>query len=176
MNRTIGCRTGSQLLTAILLLPLLAGCVSFGVTTTGAASVEDLAAENAYIALYMDHMARVHEDLKVYLPSGDNPGPCNKGGNAGDCISADAQVMATLGAMRDALAAATVPPRFVEADRLLKEAIAKDLEGLDLRNRALTDGDDDLWARHGPVLEAAAAAWQAAYAAFPEDHRPPLAP
>jgi hypothetical protein len=168
--------SGVVLLLAVVLMPTLAGCVSFSVTTTGAASVEDLAAENTYIALYMDHMARVHEDMRVFMPSGDNPGPCNKGGNARDCVSADAQVMGTLHSMREALDAASVPPRFAEADRLLKDAIAREIEGLDLRNRALTAGDDNLWARHAPALEEAATAWRAAYAAFPEDHRPPLAP
>lgn len=161
---------------AALVALALGGCVTFGVKTTGAASVEDLAAEDAYLALYMDHMTRVAAVVEAFAPSGSNPGPCNKGGDAQDCVQADAQAIATMGAMLDSLKAANVPPRFVEADRLLKEALAKNIQGLDLRNQALAAGDDDLWARHGPLIEEAGAMWKAAYGAFPGDHRPALRP
>ena len=150
--------------------------MSFGVSTTGAASVEDLEAENAYIALYMDHMTQLAEDLKVFAQSGDNPGPCNKGGNKQECFNADSGAIATLTAMLEALRATKVPPRFVDADRLLRDALTKNAEGLQLRNQALESGDDDTWAKHASILEDAQVAWTAAYAAFPADHRPPLGP
>lgn len=161
---------------AVLLSTTLAACVSFSVTTTGAVSVDDLAAENAYVALYMDHMTRLAEDWKAFAPTADNPGPCNKGGSQQGCFDADTRVIATLTAMLDALKTAKVPPRFVEADRLLREALARNVEGLQLRNQALATGDNDLWKRHGPVLDEAQKIWTAAYAAFPGDHRPPLGP
>lgn len=165
-----------MLASAVILSTTLAACVGFSVTTTGAASVDVLAAENAYVALYMDHMTRLAEDSKAFAPTADNPGPCNKGGNKQGCFDADARVIATLTGMLDALKTAKVPPRFTEADRLLREALAKNVEGLQLRNQALATGDNDLWVRHGPVLDDAQAAWTAAYAAFPGDHRPPLGP
>jgi hypothetical protein len=167
---------GLRVVALLVALLALSGCVTLGVKTTGAASDEDLGAENAYIALYMDHMTRVAADIKVFAPSGSNPGPCNKGGNAQNCFEADVQAIATMGAMLDALKAAKVPPRFVEADRLLKEALAKNIQGLELRNQALSAGDDYLWAQHGPLIEEAGATWKAAYEAFPEDHRPTLGP
>jgi hypothetical protein len=173
--RTVsGVRTAPAL--AVLLVVTLAGCASFGVKTTGAASVEDLAAENAYIVVYMDHLTKIATDLKVFQPSGSNPGPCNKGGNANDCYNADAQAIADLNAMLDALKTAKVPPRFVEADRLLRDALTKNVQGLELRNQALANNDDAAWAQHGPLLEQAQVAWTAAYAAFPADNRPALAP
>jgi hypothetical protein len=152
------------------------GCVSFSVNTTGAASVEDLEAENAYIAVYMDHMTQLAGDLKAFAPSGDNPGPCNKGGVKQDCYAADARAIETITAMLEALKTINVPPRFVDADRMLRDALAKNVEGLQLRNQALQTGDDETWTKHTSVLEEAQTAWTAAYAAFPADHRPPLGP
>jgi len=161
---------------SVILSTTLVACMSFSVATTGAASVDDLEAENTYVALYMDHMTPYQEDLKAFAPTADNPGPCNKGGSKQGCFDADTRVIADLTAMLDALKSATVPPRFVDADRLLREALAKNVEGLQLRNQALATGDNDLWKRHGVVLDEAQKAWAGAYAAFPEDHRPPLGP
>ncbi len=163
-------------LAAVVLLASLAGCVSFSAKTTGAASVEDLKAENDYIALYMDHMTKYGQDLKVYAPSGSNPGPCNKGGSAPDCVAADQQALATLSGMQKALQSVTVPPRFTEADRLLRDALANNITGLQLRVEALTNQDDAKWTQSKDAIAAAQKAWTAAYAAFPSDNKPPLAP
>jgi hypothetical protein len=161
---------------AAMLSTVLGACLSFSVSSTGAESVDDLAAENAYVALYMEHMTKLAEDNKLFAPTADSPGPCNKGGSQQGCFDADTRAIATLTAMLDALKSAKVPPRFVEADRLLREALAKNVEGLQLRNQALATGNNDLWKQHGPVLDEAQKAWTAAYAAFPGDHRPPLGP
>jgi hypothetical protein len=172
--KSFGGRTA--LATAVALSMTLVACVSFSVTTTGAANVDDLAAENAYIAVYMDHMTKLAEDNKAFAPTADNPGPCNKGGSQQGCFDADARVIASLNGMLEALKTLKVPPRFVDADRLLREALTKNVEGLQLRNQALATGDNELWHQHGPVLDEAQADWTAAYAAFPGDHRPPLGP
>jgi len=65
-----------RLVSIVAVTLTFAGCFSVEVHTSGAASVDDLAAENAYIAVYMQHMTQLGEDLKVFLPSGSNPGPC----------------------------------------------------------------------------------------------------
>jgi hypothetical protein len=114
----------SAIALAVVLLAL-AGCMSFSVKTTGAASVDDLNAENAYIALYMDHMTTYSSDLKAFQRSGNDPGPCNKGGNAQKCFDVDAAVIADLTAMLSALEGTKVPPRYVEADRLLRDALRR---------------------------------------------------
>lgn len=167
---------GAVAILASILLVTLAGCISFSVKTSGAASVEDLQAENAYVAVYMEHMTKYAADVKVFVPSGTNPGPCNKGGTKQGCYDADILVIADLTAMLSALAGTKVPPRFVEADRLLRGALAKNIDGLDLRNQAIAKADDTLWQQHAQVLQDAQAAWTAAYAAFPADNRPPLGP
>lgn len=53
--------------TAVLASALLFGlaaCVSVSFKATGAASAEDLQAENAYVAAYMQHMTRFATDLR----------------------------------------------------------------------------------------------------------------
>jgi len=160
----------------VVLLMILAGCVTVGVHTTGAASVDDLKAENAYVAVYMDHMTVLSRDLLPFAASGSNPGVCNKGGTKQGCYDVDAKVISDLNAMLNALAATAVPPRFAEANELLREAITMNVQGLDLRNRAIANNDNNAWEQHGPLLEQAEAGWKAAYAAFPADNRPALAP
>jgi hypothetical protein len=160
----------------VVLLMTLTGCVTVGVHTTGAGSVDDLNAENAYVAVYMDHMTVTSRDLQQFAANGSNPGVCNKGGTKQGCYDVDAKVIADLNAMLDALAATAVPPRFAEANGLLRDAIAKNVQGLNLRNRAIANNDNNAWQQHGPLLEQAEAGWKAAYAAFPADNRPALAP
>ncbi len=160
----------------VVVLMTLAGCATITVHTTGAASVDDLNAENAYVTVYMDHMTVLSRDLLQFAASGSNPGVCNKGGTKQGCYDVDAKVIADLNAMLSALAATAIPPRFAEADGLLRDAITKNVQGLDLRNRAIANNDNNAWQQHGPLLEQAQAGWRAAYAAFPADNRPALAP
>ena len=160
----------------ILLLASLAGCVTVGVHTTGAASVEDLRAENDYIAVYTERMTALSRDFQVFAANGSNPGVCNKGGTKQGCYDADVQVVSGLNAMLVSLSATKVPPRFVEADRLLRDAIAKHVHGLELRNQAIANGDNNAWLQSAPLIEQAQTSWKAAYAAFPADNRPALAP
>jgi hypothetical protein len=174
VTRFAGARTTLGL--ALVMLMSLAGCVTVGVHTTGAASVEDLKAENDYVSVYMARMTALSRDLQLFVASGSNPGVCNKGGTKQGCYDADAKVVSSLTAMLGALSATTVPPRFVEADRLLREAITKNVQGLELRNQAIANTDDHAWQQSGPLLEQAQTSWKAAYAAFPSDHRPALAP
>ena len=161
---------------ASVLLAILAACVTVGVHTTGAASIEDLNAENDYVAVYMEHMTVFGRDMQLFAASGVNPGVCNKGGVKQGCYDAETKVISDLNGMLSALVATTVPPRFVEADRLLRDAIARNVEGLEMRNQAIANDDNVAWQQHASLLEQAQAGWTAAYGAFPADHRPPLAP
>jgi hypothetical protein len=160
----------------ILMLASLVGCVSVGVHSTGAASVEDLQAENAYIGVYMDRMAALGRDWQAFAANGSNPGVCNKGGTKQGCFDADTEVISSLNTMLGSLSAAKVPPRFVEADRLLRAAIASNVDALRLRNHAIANNDNTAWKQSGPMFEQAIASWRAAYAAFPADNRPAVAP
>jgi hypothetical protein len=91
-------------------------------------------------------------------------------------VDADDQAIGTLRAMLAALEKADVPTRFHQADRLLRDAIDKNIRGLVLRNEAIRFEDRNRWAQHAQVLDDAVAAWAAGYEAFPADNRPALRP
>jgi hypothetical protein len=165
-----------QRVSAVLLFGLIAigGCVS--VRTTGAASIQDMQAEDAYKAVYAEQMTRVRTDNVAFQPTSSSPGVCNKGGSQQGCFDADAVMIQDFKATQNALAATAVPPRYVEADGLLREAIAEDIRGLELRNKAIAEHDDAAWTEHKVVLDKAIAGFQEAYLAFPADNRPQPSP
>lgn len=155
-------------------LLILGGCIRFW--TTGADSLEDLQAELRYKEVYAVQIAKVHAAIQLFAPTESSPGVCNAGGNKQRCYEADAEVIRTFRAMRDALAATPVPPRFANADKLLREAIEENIRGLELRNRAIAESDNEAWDEHKVVLDDATAMIREAYAAYPEDNRPQPAP
>lgn len=152
----------------------LAGCVS--VKATGAATVDDFQAEQSYNAVYAEQMAKVATDNQAFLPSGSNPGVCNKGGTKQGCYDADAVMIADLQALVTALARTPVPPRFVDADKLLRAGLAEQIQALQMRNQAIAQSDNALFARHKTVMDQAITDIRKAYQSFPEDHRPQPAP
>jgi hypothetical protein len=158
----------------LVALVAVAGCIS--VRTSGAASVDDLAAEEQYKAVYAAQMTSFEQALQAFAPTSSSPGACNKGGLKQACYDADAATIRTLRAMQAAFDATAVPPRFVAASVVLKQAIDQEIQGLDLRNQAIAQNDQTLWTQHKPVLESAQASFQEAYQAFPADNRPLPAP
>jgi hypothetical protein len=117
-------------------------------------------------------MARLHEATQVFVPSSGNPGVCNKGGTKQGCYDADVQLIQSLQAMLTAFAALPVPRRFVEADKLLRDAIAENIRGLELRNKGIAQQDHAAFTEHKVVLERALAGYAKAYQAYPDDKRP----
>jgi hypothetical protein len=156
-------------LNALLLLIAIGGCVS--VRTTGAASSQDVQAEDRYKAVYAAQMTKVQTDLLLFQPT-TTPGVCNKGGSQQGCFDADALLIQDFKATLDALAATAVPPRYVEANRLLKDAIAEDIRGLELRNSAIAEHDNAAWTEHKIAVDKATAVFREAYLDFPADNRP----
>lgn len=160
---------------ALMCMAAVGGCISFSTKTTGAATIEDLQAEENYKAVYAMQMANVQAQMALFAPSGSNPGVCNVGGTKQGCYDADANAIEAFRGLISALEAIRVPPRFVEADRLLREAFAENIRGLQLRNEAIANNDNAAWIEHKTVLESAQAAILKAYAAFPADN-PPMPP
>ena len=169
-------RRGTRLAAMLLAVVSIGGCVTVTTRTTGAASIEDLHAEDQYKQVYAAQMANIEGGLALLAASGSNPGVCNAGGTKQGCFDADAVLIRDFQAMKAALEATAVPPRYVEADRLFRAALDKDMQGLQLRNQAIATNDDVLWKQHGPILDEATAAFAAAYRTFPEDNRPVPAP
>lgn len=151
-------------------LVAVGGCIS--IKTTGADTVGDFGAEAQYNAVYAEHMTVVARDNQAFAASGSNPGVCNKGGTNQGCYDADATVIQDYQALLDALKTTPVPPRFADADRQLRAAVAQDIAALQLRNQAIAQNDDAAWKQHQVVLQQGLTMFQDAYAAFPEDNRP----
>ncbi len=154
----------------VLCLVTVGGCVSL--RTTGADTIRDLQAEDNYKAVYAAHMSKIYLDSQPFAQTSASPGVCNKDGTKQGCYDADTQLMLDLQALHNALVATPVPPRFVVADKLLREAIFEDVQALELRNQAIAQNDDALFQQHKVALEKAFEALQQAYQAFPEDNRP----
>lgn len=150
------------------------GCVS--VQVTGAANVQHLEAEGRYKAVYAEQMAKIGVDNQLFAPASPKPGVCNVGGSQQGCYEADAQLIQDLQGMFKALEATPVPPRYSNADRGLRDALAENIRALELRNKAIAEHDDAAWTEHKAVLQNALAALQQAYQAFPADNRPVPAP
>jgi hypothetical protein len=170
-------KTTSRLIQGALWVSLglaIAGCVT--VRTTGAASAEDLQAEDRYKADYASQMAKLETDLKLFAPTASAAGVCNVGGLKQGCFDVDSIVIADYRAMLTALAANPVPPRFADADALLRQAIADSIRGLELRNRAIAQNDQAAWTEQKSVLSAAVASFTLAWQTFPADNRPQPTP
>jgi hypothetical protein len=148
----------------------IGGCVT--VRVTGADTTKDFATEETYKATYAAQMAGLHEVMQAFAPSSSNPGVCNKGGTKQGCYDADVELIQSLQAMLTAFAALPVPPRFVEADKLLRGAIAENIRGLELRNNAIAQQDNAAFTEHKVVLERALASYAKAYLTYPDDNRP----
>jgi hypothetical protein len=136
-------------------------------------TVDDLQAEAPYTNTYSAHMARLHQDIQtLFGATATNPGVCNVGGSKQGCYDADLQIIQEYQAMLRALDKIPVPRRFVNGDKLLRQAIDEFIQALQLRNQAIANNDDAAWAQHTEVLKQATATFQRAYDAYPEDNRP----
>ena len=155
-------------------LVVIAGCA--GVRPGGSAIAQDSQGERSYKAIYAEHMTRVRSDNLLFAPTSSSPGVCNKGGSQQGCFDADAVLIQDLQAMQRALDAIPVPARYSEANKFLRDALAQDIRGLELRNQAIAQHDDAAWTEHKAVLDKALASFQQAYQAFPPDNRPEPAP
>jgi hypothetical protein len=150
-------------------LVAVTGCAfSVGVTT-----LEQHQAEARYKVTYAEHAKTIHQDLqRLFAPTANNPGVCNVGGTKQGCYDADLNAIADCQAMLLALEAVPVPDRYVEGDRLLRNAITENIRALKLRNQAIAQSDDAIWAEHQSALNRAVELYRQAYEAFPADNRP----
>jgi hypothetical protein len=157
----------------MVLAVAVTGCINVGFSTrTFGTDIEGLKAEAAYNNVYSREMANLHVQMQAFAPSGTNPGVCNVGGSKQACYDTDVAVIEAMNRLIAALEATSVPPRFVNADALLRAAFRESIRGLELRNQAIENNDNAAWAEHQTVLQAAQQATVDAYAAYPEDNRP----
>lgn len=160
----------ARLISAGLLAVTLMGCLSFGIKTSGAATVEDLAAENNYKATYAQTAAVIASDEEPMKPTASSPGVCNKGGTKQGCHDTDSRIITDLNAQLAALNSIRVPPRFVDGDKLLRDSISLQIQGLTLRNHAIEGIGDGSLGPSNDKLQQADSVMSSALAAFPSDN------
>jgi hypothetical protein len=129
--------------------------------------------EANYRVVYQKVAAQVKADSAPFTGSGTTPGVCSKGGTKQACVATGEKVIADLKKMQADLKGVTVPPRYVEGDKLLKQALQTEIDGLTLRDQALTSNDPTASIDPGNAkLAQAAALFKKADQAFPADARP----
>jgi len=180
-------RNESRLYLALMVLSALAlvGVVVFGMVlpnlhlTAGrpepaaTAAPKQTLPEAAYRALYQKDAAAVKADSAPFSASSTAPGVCGKGGTRQACVATGEKVLVDLRKMQADLRAAPVPPRYVAADGLLKQALQAEVDGLTLRDQALTSTDPTASIEPGNAkLAQAAGLFRKADQAFPADARP----
>jgi len=138
-----------------------------------AGGAPDPAREAAYRAVYQRDAAAVHADSAPFLHSASAPGVCNKGGTRQSCASTGEKVLVDLRKLQSELKPLVVPARYTQADSLLKQGVQAEMEGLALRDQAMTSTDPTASATAGNSRLAQAAGLLArADKAFPADARP----
>jgi hypothetical protein len=129
--------------------------------------------EANYRVVYQKDATQVKADSAPFKVSGTTPGVCSKGGTKQACVATGEKVIADLKKMQADLKALTAPPRYVEGDKLLKQALQTEIDGLTLRDQALTSNDPTASIEPGNVkLAQAAQLFKKADQAFPADARP----
>jgi hypothetical protein len=139
-------------------------------TTT---AVKDPQAEAAYRAVYQRDATAVKADSAPFAGTASTAGVCSKGGTRQACAAAGAKVLADLKKLQADMKPVVVPPRYADGDKLLRQAIQAEIDGLSLRDAALTSNDPTASAATGNAkLAQASAFFKQADAAFPADARP----
>ena len=139
---------------------------------TGSGPKQPLPEAN-YRSIYQKDAALIKADSATFAASSTAPGVCNKGGTKQACVATGEKVLADLKKLQADLKLATVPPRYGGGDSLLKQALQTEVDGLTLRDQALTSSDPTASIEPGNAkLAQAAGLFKKADQAFPADARP----
>jgi hypothetical protein len=155
-----------------MVLPSLHASPNQSTSTSTNAPKEPLAESN-YRVVYQKDAAVVKTDSAAFLPAGKNPGACNKGSTKQACVAAGEKMLGDLKKLQADLKPVPVPPRYGDGDKLLKQAVQAQIDGLTMRDQALSSTDPT--ASVDPANAKLAAAndlFKRADQAFPADARP----
>jgi hypothetical protein len=155
-----------------MVLPSLHTSSNQPASASSTAAKEPLAESN-YRVVYQKDAVVVKTDAAAFMPAGKNPGACNKGSTRQVCVAAGEKVLAELKKLQADMKPVPVPPRYADADKLLKQAVQAEIDGLTLRDQALTSNDptasiDPANAKLGEANNL----FKKADQAFPADARP----
>ena len=158
-------------LTAAALASLvMSGCAASVHVTAGVVN------DSAYNAKWSSAWSQIYRDAKPYITTRSSPGVCDIGGTKQGCYDTDQHVVSDLQAMRSSLTGTKVPKQFRSANDILQQAIRTTVAGLEFRDEAIAQNDDQLFQRSQQILPAGHALFARAYAAYPGYARPQPAP
>jgi hypothetical protein len=141
--------------------------------STSSSAAKDPKGEADYRALYQRDATLVRMDSGPFVGTSKTPGVCDKGGTRQACAATGAKVLADLKKLQLDLKAQPVPPRYVTGDSLLKQGVQAEIDGLTLRDAAMTSNDPTASAAPGNAKIAQAnTLYKQADLAFPSDARP----
>jgi hypothetical protein len=140
------------------------------------ASVSSAGDTDEYLAMWDENWGVVATDLEPLAPTASSPGVCNAGGDTQGCHDASKRLLADFIAFQDVLVTFDVPEGVEEAHDSLGQALAKAIEGTQLRVKAIEKQDDAAWDAANEALKEASALSQQAYQQFPDFARPSVVP
>jgi hypothetical protein len=129
--------------------------------------------EANYRVVYQKDAAQIKTDSAPFAANGKTPGVCSKGGTKQACVATGEKVLADVKKLQADLKALPVPPRYVAGDGLLRQGLQAEIDGITLRDQALTSTDPTASIEPGNAkLAQAATLFKKADEAFPADARP----
>jgi hypothetical protein len=140
------------------------------------ASVSTAGDTDAYLAMWDEHWGAIETDLGPLVPTASSPGVCNAGGEKQGCHDASERLLADFIAFQDVLETFDVPEGVEETHDSLGRALAKAIEGAQLRMKAIEEQDDGAWNAANEALKEASALSQQAYQQFPDFAQPSVVP
>lgn len=161
MSNTVR-RASSRLLAGLLLVVLMSGCEA---TLFASDEEVDRAGEARYLGVWKEHSAAVGS-INSSLDA------CNRGGTQEGCYHASERMIAALQTLLTKLRVTQVPSRFKEGDASARNAVAKMITGLQLRNAGIAANDTAAFVRGNASLKEANSLLEDAYDEFPPDARP----
>lgn len=109
-------------------------------------------------------------------PTASNPGACNQGGSAADCMRTGETMIPVLHSLATALAGVETPSSYRAASQEIQSAIALDIQAITDRDAAIKTNDETLFAKAVGELKSAAQAFVDGYGKFPQSTRPTPVP
>ncbi len=127
---------------------------------------------DAYRDVWKTHWTSINRDAQGWVPSGLDPGACNKGGSANACYDVSQRVVEGLQSLRAALKTISVPTSYEDAHLTLLRAVDLEIAGLQDRNEGIIRSDDVAFQRGVNELAQARDLFVRAWEQFPATDKP----
>jgi hypothetical protein len=129
-------------------------------------------AEERYEREWSAAWSAIKRDQQPLIPTAYSPGVCNKGGDQNQCYLVGEALIRDFTQLVRSLSGDWIPDTFKDGNAKLLSATRRLIQGLQLRNYALSHGDNGAWQESQEVIRRAGQDVLAAYDAFPAIARP----